>query len=120
YIVVAVLLLLPFTADWALATARLPNIEIQGSLSAPNVIADGKNSVEIIVRVTEGGNPRANDTLQTWIDVGGGLLLPQWAFTDEHGEAVIKFSPNPQTQYDTVETAVLHIRDTSIGSLIEV
>jgi hypothetical protein len=120
YVVVAVLVLFPFTADWALATARLPNIDIQGSLSSPDVVADGKNSVEITIRVTENGAPRANDTLQTWIDVGGGLLLPQWAFTDDNGEAVIKFSPNPQTQYDTVQTAVLHIRDTSIGRLIEV
>lgn len=120
YIVLVVVALIPFGVDWTLATARLPNIDMQVSLSAPQVTADGKDSVQITVRITENGAARVNDTLQTWIDVGGGLLLPQWIFTDEHGEAVVKFSPNPQTKYDVVETAVLHIRDTSIGHLIEV
>ncbi len=119
YLALVIVLLIPFGADWALATASLSQIDIESSLNEPQVIADGKNSIQITVHVTQDGAPRVNDTLQLWLDVGGGVL-PEWAFTDAQGQAVIKFSPNPKTAYDTTDTAVVHVSDTSIGHLVEV
>lgn len=117
---ITLLLLAPFFIDWTAARARLPQIGIDSSLNRPSVVADGKNSIVITLRVTEGNKPRANDLLQSWIEVGGGLLKPQWAYTDEDGVAKITFSPNPATPYDSQGKATIRVANVSVGRLIEV
>ena len=51
---------------------------------------------------------------------GGGLLVPQWIYTDENGRAEIEYTPNPATPYDLEQGVLIHVLDTSIGRLIEV
>jgi hypothetical protein len=117
---VAVLLVVPFAAEWMWARARVGDILMESSLDSPSVVADGKDSVVLTVRVTEEGKPRGGDLLQTWIDDGSGLFVPDWAYADGQGMAEFTFWPNPTTRYDSQDAAVLHIRDVSIGRLIEV
>jgi hypothetical protein len=119
-LVIGVVLAIPCGIDWALAQSRLPGIEVTSTLSQPSVVADGKSEIDVVIRVTENGVPRANDLLQSWIDIGGGLLQPMWVYTDENGEATLTFAPNPITQYDVQDRAAIHVRDISIGRLVEV
>jgi hypothetical protein len=110
----------PFAVEWASAQTRLPDVQMEVRLDPPDVVADGKSQVVLYVRVTENGQPRAGDLLQSWIQVGGGILRPEWAYTDTNGEAAITFYPNPLTQYDVQDRAAIQIADISIGRLIEV
>ena len=64
--------------DWLQAQARLDNIVIEGQLDPPQVIANGKDTIVLTVRVTEDGRPRANTLLQAWLESGGGYFIPQW------------------------------------------
>jgi hypothetical protein len=109
-----------YGGDWALAQARLDDIRIETALEPPAVVADGQSSIVLTVRVTERGEPRANDLVQSWLAVGSGLLIPEWVYTDENGVAKITYSPNPLTVYDVQDKAEIHVRDVSIGRLIEV
>jgi hypothetical protein len=121
WLLVGVLLVLVvFAADWAIARARLDSIAVEVVLDPPTVVADGKDSVTLAVRVTEGGKPRGGDLIQSWLDVGSGLLRPTFTYTDEDGKATIVFTPNAMTPYEVQDRAEIHLRDTSIGRLIEV
>jgi hypothetical protein len=106
--------------DWMLATARLDDVVIETSLDPPSVVADGKSSVVLTVRVTERGQPRAGDLVQSWLDTGSGHLVPQWVYTDDNGTAKINLTPNAMTRYEVQDRAEIHVRDVSIGRLIEV
>jgi len=106
--------------DWALASGRLPDIEIATQLETPAVIADGRHTATFVVKVTEKGVPRANDLLQIWLTQGSGQLVPQWTFTDDRGEARVSFTPNPYNRYDPQDHVEISIMDTNIGRLIEV
>jgi hypothetical protein len=118
-LIVVFVLLVPFGIDWVTASSRLSHIDSSVTLNPPAVVADGKSTIVVTVRFSEDGKPRANDVLQIWLDVGGGVL-PQWVITNQDGVATIKFSPNPLTQYDVQDHAEMHIMNTSIGRLIEV
>ena len=117
---IVALLLVPLGIDWMLATARLDDILIETTLDPPSVVADGKDSMVLTIRVTENGSPRVHDLVQSWLDVGSGLLVPQWVYTDENGVAEINFTPNAMTQYEVQDKAEIHVRDINIGRLIEV
>lgn len=106
--------------DWAMANARLPEMEIAAELDTPAVIADGRHTATFVVRVTEKGAPRAGDLLQIWLTKGSGQLVPQWTFTDERGESRVTFTPNPYNRYDPQDQAEITIMDTNVGRLIEV
>ena len=106
--------------DWGLATARLDDIIIESWVDPPSVVADGKSSTIITIRVTENGEPRARDLVQLWLGRGGGILTPMWVFTDENGMAEIEYRPNPYSSYDPQEGAEVQIKDISIGRLAEV
>ena len=54
------LLLAAIAVDYAQAQVRLRNIAISGEFDQPKVIADGKSSIILTVRVTENGQPRGN------------------------------------------------------------
>jgi hypothetical protein len=114
------LMAVPFFVDWAWASSRLDQIVIETALDHPELVADGKDSVVLTIRITENGKPRAGDLVQSWLDIGSGLLVPQWVYTDQDGAAVINFTPNAMTQYAVQDRAVIHIKDVSIGRLIEV
>ena len=114
-VVVAIL-----SADWAMAKARLPGIDIEVTLETPEVIADGKDTATFTVRVTEDGQPRSGDLLQLWLVKGSGQLIPRWVFTDEQGESHFTFTSNPYNRYDPQDVVEIAIMDTSIGRLIEV
>jgi len=107
-------------ADWAQARARVGRITIEGVLDPPVVVADGQHSTTLRLRVTEEGRPRANDTLQLWIEPGGGLLIPDWLITEENGEAQTVYTPNPLSQYDLERDTVINVIDINVGRLIEV
>ena len=106
--------------DWVQAQARLPNISITGQLDQPKVIADGKSSILLNVRVTENGQPRANALLQAWLESGGGLLIPEWIYTDEDGRAEYTYTPNAAGPYDLQEATIAHVIDIGLGRLFEV
>ena len=109
-----------FGVDWMRSTAQLDDILIETWVDPPSVVADGLSSTSITVRVTERGQPREHDLLQIWLGTGAGRLVPNWVFTDEKGMAVIEFTPNRYNPYDPQDELEIHIRDTSIGRLIEV
>ncbi len=117
--VLAVLVLIAGT-DWLMAQARLGRINLEVSVNPPEVVADGQNSVEIAVRITENGVPRANDLVQAWLGTGAGRVLPDWSYTDENGVVVIQLTPNRYSPYDPKDNVELHVLDTSIGRLVEV
>lgn len=106
--------------EYGLGVAKLDSVVIATSIEPPQVVADGRSSVVITIRVTEDGEPRANDLIQAWLGRGGGLLVPNWFVTDERGMAQITYTPNPYSPYDSLEAAEIHISDTSIGRLVEV
>jgi hypothetical protein len=114
------LVLVVFGADWAIARARLDSVAIEVALDPPTVVANGKDRVTLVVRVTEEGKPRVGDLIQSWLDVGSGLLTPTFTYTDEDGMATIVFTPNAMTPYEAQDRAEIHLRDISIGYLIEV
>lgn len=117
---VALIVVMIYGTDWAISTARLDEIILKTILDPPNVAADGKSSIVLTVQVTEHGQPRANDLLQSWLDTGSGLLIPEWVYTDENGMAQITYTPNPLTKYDLQDKSEIHVRVISIGRLIEV
>jgi hypothetical protein len=49
------LLLAAIAVDYVQAQTRLPNISISGEFDQPKVIADGKSSIILTMRVTENG-----------------------------------------------------------------
>lgn len=117
---VLVAILAPFAIDWAAAQARIPNVQMEVRLEPGEVVADGKSQVTLFLRVSENGAPRKGDLIQSWIQVGGGLIRPEWVYTDENGEATITFHPNPLTQYDVQDRATIQVVNISMGKLIEV
>ncbi len=114
------LLLAAIGIDWAQARARLPNISIEGQLDQPKVVADGKSSIVLTVRVAENGQPRANVLLQAWLESGGGLLIPEWTYTDAEGQAEYTYTPNAAGPYDLQEPTIVHVIDINVGRLFEV
>lgn len=119
-LVLMTLMLLACGADWAVARSRLGMVLLETVLEPASVVADGKSTIVLTVRVTERGRPRAGDLLQAWLDVGSGLLKPTWVYTDQDGIARISFTPNAMTPYEVQDRAQIHVRDTTIGWLIEV
>ena len=114
------LLLAAIAVDYAQARARLPNISITGEFDQPKVIADGKSSIILTVRVTENGQPRTNALLQAWLESGGGLFIPEWNYTDENGFAEYTYTPNAAGPYDLQEDTIAHVIDIGVGRLFEV
>ena len=114
------LLVAAVAVDYVQAQARLPNITISGQFDQPKVIADGKSSIILTVRVTENGQPRADALLQAWLDSGGGLLIPEWNYTDEEGYAEYTYTPNAAGPYDLQEDTIAHVIDINVGRLFEV
>ena len=102
------------------ARNRLSRISIEGQLDPPKVVADGKHTTVLTVRVSENGQPRRNVLLQAWLETGGGLLIPEWVYTDDDGQARISYTPSAASVYDVGQAASLHVMDTSVGRLIEV
>ena len=117
---IVVLGLLVVGIDYKMATAKLDGIEIATTVDPPQVVADGRNQVLITLHVTEDGEPRADDLIQSWLGVGGGLLIPNWVVTDENGMAQITYTPNPYSPYDPQEFVEINVSDTSIGQIVEV
>ena len=111
---------IPIALDVVRSITRAPGVLLEASLDAPVVLADGKHSVGITVRVTESGLARRGDLLQAWVELGSGQLLPEWSYTDETGSVRLTFTPNPLTVYEVQDHAVLRVVDTSLGRLIEV
>lgn len=107
-------------ADWIQAQARLDNIVFEGTLDPPQVIANGTDSIVLTVRVTENGQPRANTTLQAWLETGGGFFVPQWTYTDEEGMATFTYTPNAAGPYDLLEPTVIHVIDINVANIFEV
>ena len=114
------LLLAAIVVDYVQAQARLPNISIVGQFDQPKVIADGKSSIILTVRVTENGNPRADVLLQAWLESGGGLFIPEWTYTDADGRAEYTYTPNAAGPYDLQEDTIAHVIDIGVGRLFEV
>ncbi|MCC6801401.1 MAG: hypothetical protein IT319_00850, partial [Anaerolineae bacterium] len=112
--------ILVFGGDWAVARSRLDNIVIEIQVEPESVIANGKNSSTLTIRITEGGQPRVNDLVQLWLSKGGGLLTPNWVYTDADGSVIVTYTPNPYSRYDPQNGAEIAVLDTSIGRLIEV
>ena len=117
---VVALTVLVFGADWMYSRARLGNFTIEGRLDPPTVVADGKQSTVLTVRVTENGRPRAGDLLQCYLEIGNGLFIPEWGYTDQNGELRITYTPNPLTPYDLETETMAHVIDINVGRLIEV
>lgn len=55
-----------------------------------------------------------------WLRKGGGLLTPNWVYTDENGMFIVTYTPNPYSRYDPQDGAEIAVLDTSIGRLVEV
>ena len=117
---VLVLLAGILTGDWLVSKARLNDIAIEGYLDPPVVVADGRQSTVLTLRITQDGQPRVGDLVQSFLETGSGLLIPEWAYTDEQGSIAITYSPNPLTAYDLEQKTVIQVSDISIGHLVEV
>jgi hypothetical protein len=115
-----VLAVLVFGTDWLLARNRLDGIDIVMRAEPENVVANGKDKSTLTIRFTENGQPRANDLIQLWLAKGGGLLIPNWVYTDSDGTITVTYTPNPYSRYDPQDGAEIVVLDTSIGRLIEV
>lgn len=115
-----VLVVLVFGADWVLAKSRLDSIDIAVQVNPESVVANGKDKSTLTIRFTENGQPRADDLIQLWLSKGGGLLTPNWVYTDSDGTITVTYTPNPYSRYDPQDGAEIAILDTSIGRLIEV
>jgi hypothetical protein len=120
FTLISLVILGPLAFDWLTAQARLDRVTFDYTLSPAQVVADGKSSTTITLRVTEDGQPRANDMFQIWFEVGGGLLTPDTAFTDSNGLIKITYRPNPANPYDPTDFTQIAVMDASIGRLIEV
>jgi len=107
-------------ADWLQAQARLATIVIEGQLDPPQVVANGKDTIVLTVRVTENGQPRVNTLLQAWLESGGGYFIPQWVYTDAAGQAQFSYTPNAAGPYDLLEPTVIHLIDINVARLFEV
>jgi hypothetical protein len=107
-------------ADWSLAASRLPDVRIESWLEPASVVADGRSSTTITLRVTEGGRPRAGDLVQLWIDSGSGIVTPDWVITDSDGMAKTVYTPNVASQYDPHDEARIYAMDIDIGRVVEV
>ena len=108
------------TGDWLVSLARLDEVTIDGYLDPPTVVADGKQSTVLTVQILEKGSPRVGDLVQSFVERGNGLLLPEWAYTDENGQVNLTFAPTPLTQYDLIEQPVIRVTDVSVGRIVEV
>ncbi len=118
---IVALIAVTLAADVAVSLARLNRVLIEDSLDPPSVVADGKSTVVITLRVTEDGAPRARALLQLWVGVGQGLLVQTWVYTDEQGKARVTFQPSPASKYAPVtDDTTIHVVDTTIGRLIEI
>jgi hypothetical protein len=120
FLAVLTMVLLVLFIDWASANSQMNKINMDISVDSPEVIADGKNSVNLTILVTEEGRPRVNDLIQCYLKSGSGLLIPQWAFTDEDGKAQVVYTPTPFSPYDPIDFVVIVVMDTSIGRIVEV
>jgi hypothetical protein len=120
FLVVIGVLCIPLLADYALANARIDQVRFDYTIDPPEVVADGKSSATITLHVTENGEPRVHDMFQIWFEVGGGLLTPDTAFTDEQGVITITYRPNPASPYTPSDFAQIAVMDASIGRLVEV
>ncbi|MCY4409992.1 MAG: Ig-like domain-containing protein [Caldilineaceae bacterium] len=114
------LMLALLAADFIQSLVRLNNVVIEGEFNKEKVVSDGEDSIVLTVRVTENGQPRVNDTLQAWLQPGNGLMIPEWAYTDENGEVEITFTPNPATAYDLKTDSIINVIDINIGRWLEV
>ena len=114
------LMLALLAADFIQSLVRLNNVVIEGEFNKEKVVSDGEDSIVLTVRVTENGQPRVNDTLQAWLQPGNGLMIPEWAYTDENGEIEITFTPNPATAYDLKTDSIINVIDINIGRWLEV
>ncbi len=119
-LVVIAVLAVPLLADYVLAQARIDQVHFDYTIDPPQVVADGKSSTTITLRVTENGEPRVHDLFQIWFEVGGGLLTPDTAFTNDQGIITIKYRPNPASPYTPSDFAQIAVMDASIGQLVEV
>ena len=119
-ILISLIILGPLAFDWLTAQAQVDRVKFDYTLSPARVVADGKSSTTLILRVTQDGQPRANDMLQIWFEVGGGMVTPDTAFTDSNGQITITYRPNPANAYDPTDFTQIAIMDASIGRLIEV
>jgi hypothetical protein len=106
-------------ADWSLTMRALPSVRIAVSLHPSAIPADGKSRSQIVVRVTEGGKPRANDYLEA-VSLDSGYLVPLLALTNQQGEARFTYASLPASPYDTATSARILFTDTSLGRIIEV
>ena len=105
--------------DWFASQSRLRHITIDGYLDPPTVVADGQQSTVLTVEILENGQPRVGDLVQSFLESGNGLLIPEWAYTDENGRIYVTFSPTPLTQYDLAQRTVIRVTDIGIGRLVE-
>jgi len=119
-ILISLIILGPLAFDWLNAHAQVDRVKFDYTLSPAQVVADGKSSTTVTLRVTQDGKPRANDMLQIWFEVGGGMVTPDTAFTDSNGQITITYRPNPANAYDPTDFTQIAIMDASIGRLIEV
>ena len=114
------LILALLAADFIQSLVRLNNVVITGEFNKEKVVSDGEDSIVLTVRVTENGQPLVNHTLQSWLQPGNGLMIPEWAYTDENGEIEITFTPNPATAYDIATDSIINVIDINIGRWLEV
>lgn len=119
-LVVIAVLAVPLLVDYVLASVRVDEVRFDYTIDPPGVVADGKSSATITLRVTENGEPRVHDLFQIWFEVGGGLLTPDTAFTNEQGIITITYRPNPASPYTPSDFAQIAVMDASIGWLVEV
>lgn len=106
-------------ADWYATMRALPGVRIAIRLQPAAIPADGKSRSQIVVRVTEGGKPRAHDYLEA-TSLDSGYLVPLLALTNQQGEAHFTYASLPASPYDTATSARILFTDTSLGRIIEV
>jgi hypothetical protein len=117
---IVLVIVLVLAGDWGLSTVRSAQVHIDLSLNPPRVLADGKHKTVLTIHITENGQPRVHDLLQIWLASGGGVLLPQWVYSDRTGKARVVYQPNPASPYDLQSDTTLTVEDTSLGHLVEV
>ena len=89
--IVAVFVLI-FGVDWLIAQSRLGGIAIDIVADPTEVVANGSDKSTVTIRITENGQPRADDLVQLWLSKGGGLLTPNWVYTDENGGITVTYT----------------------------
>lgn len=120
FLIAFLVVAIPLLVDYALANARIDQVRFDYTIEPPAVVADGKSSATITLRVTENGMPRVHDLFQIWFEVGGGLLTPDTAYTNEQGIITITYRPNPASPYTPSDFAQIAVMNASIGRLVEV